>query len=187
MKIYTKTGDKGETSLIGKRTRKDDVRVEAYGTVDELNSFVQLAISKMTDELEDIYADFLEISHELLDCGHDLAVATEATPYKVKSDWTTRLETLIDKYNQETEPLKHFILPGGSELSSIVHICRTITRRAERKIVTLSYEDSMNDDVLTYINRLSDFFFVVARVVNKRLNVEDVIYKRSNKVFRSDK
>ncbi|XMB85779.1 cob(I)yrinic acid a,c-diamide adenosyltransferase [Mycoplasmatota bacterium WC44] len=187
MKVYTRTGDKGSTSLIGDRRKKDDIRVEAYGTIDEANSFLQFIISKLPKELEDLREILVTISHELFDCGHDLAIVNGVRPYKVTSNLATILENLIDKYKEELDDLEYFILPGGSELSSLAHIVRTITRRAERIIVKLSQDEEINNDCLIYINRLSDFFFVFARLCNKRLSVEDAVYIRSEKVFRSNK
>ncbi|MEI4800744.1 cob(I)yrinic acid a,c-diamide adenosyltransferase [Bacillus sp. NPDC077411] len=187
MKLYTKTGDKGRTSLIGGRVDKDDLRVEAYGTLDEANSFIGHAMTLLQDKLfQDIYLELEKIQHELFDCGGDLAIVKKKNPYKVTEDIITFLEKRIDVYMKEAPPLERFILPGGSEGAAIIHIARTVTRRAERCIVSLKKQDEINEHVLQYVNRLSDYLFAVARVVNNRLNVKDVEYERSAIVFRDE-
>lgn len=187
MKLYTKTGDKGRTSLIGGRVDKDDLRVEAYGTLDEVNSFIGYAMSRLQSELFlDIYQEFEKIQHELFDCGGDLAIVKKKVPYKVTEDIITFLEERIDVYIKEAPPLERFILPGGSEGAAIIHIARTVTRRAERCIVSLKKQDEINEHVLQYVNRLSDYLFAVARVVNARSHVNDVEYERSAIVFRDE-
>lgn len=186
MKIYTRTGDAGKTSIIGGRVDKDDVRVEAYGTVDELNCFVGQAMCFLNpDTNADLLGDLLQIQHELFDCGHDLAIAkTGVREYKVTAAMTTNLETLIDKYDAMTPDITKFILPGGSRASAALHVCRTVCRRAERCVVTLARTGDINEDVRNYLNRLSDLFFTVARTANHREGVEDVSYARSSDVFR---
>lgn len=184
MRIYTKTGDDGKTNLIGDRRYKDDARVEAYGTLDELNSFLQLSISKMPDSLGDMRQEFTEISHYIFDCASDLAVAKKGRKFKLTGDASLWLEGLIDGYKESVEQLENFILPGGCELSSLAHICRTVTRRAERRIVTLKKSEEINEAVLIFVNRLSDYFFIAARVINHELGFEDAQYKRSKKAFR---
>jgi len=188
MKIYTRTGDKGQTSVIGGRVNKDDIRVEAYGTVDELNCFVGQAMSLMNPEkFGDLLEDLLQIQHELFDCGSDLAKLkeTEKHPFKVTAAMVEALEPWIDKYDAETPDLTRFILPGGSSTSSALHICRTVCRRAERRVVTLAREQEINPEVLRYLNRLSDLFFTIARTANFREGQSDVEYIRSAEVFRS--
>ncbi|MEY4479479.1 MAG: hypothetical protein RLZZ267_157 [Bacillota bacterium] len=185
MKIYTKTGDHGETSLIGGRVRKDNMRVEAYGTVDELNGFVGQVIASLDGEtFADIRAVLLAVQHELFDCGADLAVlGAPARGYKVTATMIEQLETWIDHYEEENDPITKFILPGGTLGSSLLHVCRTVCRRAERRVVTLSASEKIHEAVRMYLNRLSDLFFSLARVVNKRMGVEDVAYERSADVF----
>lgn len=186
MKIYTRGGDTGQTSLIGARTAKDDVRVEAYGAVDELNSFVGQAISVLDDRCADLKEHLIEIQHELFDCGADLSLAKQGTrPYRVHAEMTKRLEELIDRYDAECPEIRCFILPGGTQGSALLHVCRTVCRRAERRIVTLARQQSINEEIRRYINRLSDFFFVAARVVNVRAGIGDVEYIRSEEVFRA--
>ncbi|MCI3919593.1 cob(I)yrinic acid a,c-diamide adenosyltransferase [Paenibacillus sp. TRM 82003] len=189
MRIYTRTGDKGTTGVIGGRVRKDDLQVEAYGTVDELNSFVGVAMATMDREkYADLLEDLLNIQHELFDCGSDLAILNKGSrPYKVTPEMAEKLETLIDKYDAETPDLTRFILPGGSAASASLHVCRTVCRRAERRVVTLAERQEINDHVRTYLNRLSDLFFTIARTANVRDGGSDVEYARSAEVFRRHK
>ncbi|CAI9395678.1 cob(I)yrinic acid a,c-diamide adenosyltransferase [Niallia sp. Sow4_A1] len=189
MRIYTKTGDKGETSIIGGRVSKDDIRVEAYGTVDELNSFVGLAVAQLAGEqFADIKEDLEKIQHELFDCGGDLASISKRREWKLTEEAIAYLEERIDAFMEETPDLERFILPGGTEAAATVHLARTVTRRAERLVVTLV---KTNEDIpelpLKYLNRLSDYFFALARVINYRSDVADVEYVRSAKVFRTTK
>lgn len=186
MKLYTKTGDKGQTGLVGGRTDKDSLRVESYGTIDELNSFIGLALAELSGQLgfEDLTAELLTIQHELFDCGGDLAIVTERKDYKLTEESVSFLETRIDAYTAEAPELKKFILPGGSRGASLLHIARTITRRAERRVVALMKSEEIHETVLRYLNRLSDYFFAAARIVNARSGIGDVEYERSAIVFR---
>lgn len=190
MRLYTRTGDEGKTSVIGGRLDKDDTRVIAYGTTDELNSFVGVVIALLDGSLfPDVRQELVKIQHELFDCGGDLAMVkeTEKRQYKAKEDIVTFLETRIDEYIKEAPELERFILPGGSLAAANIHVCRTITRRAERYATRLQREGDTNPVVLKYLNRLSDYFFAIARVVNYRLGVQDVEYERSAIVFREGK
>nr|WP_253957985.1 cob(I)yrinic acid a,c-diamide adenosyltransferase [Metabacillus halosaccharovorans] len=185
--MYTRTGDSGKTSIIGGRVDKDHLRVEAYGTIDEANSFIGQAMTFLTDPIfQDIYQELEKIQHELFDCGGDLAVVKEKYPYKAKEEMVTLLEERIDHYVKEAPPLEKFILPGGSNAAAVIHIARTVTRRAERCTVSLQKEMDINDVVLKYLNRLSDYLFAVARVINFRLGVKDVEYERSALVFKTN-
>lgn len=186
MKIYTKTGDKGKTSLIGGRVPKDHLRVEAYGTIDELNAFIGKAASELDPaEFQDILKDLETIQHELFDCGGDLANVMKERKYKLQEASIEALEKRIDALSEELPPLKRFILPGGAPAAATLHIARTVTRRAERQVVKLmNSEEDVPAVVQKYLNRLSDYFFVAARAVNFRLNVKDVEYIRSGDVFR---
>lgn len=186
MKIYTRTGDAGQTGVIGGRVDKDDERVEAYGTVDELNCFVGQAMTLMDPaKYADMLADLLQIQHELFDCGSDLALLKkELRPYKVTEEMVERLEQWIDRYDGETADITRFILPGGSAVSAALHVCRTVCRRAERRVVTLSRSQEINPPVQKYLNRLSDLFFTIARTANRREGASDVEYERSEEVFR---
>lgn len=189
MRIYTRTGDKGQTSIIGGRVDKDDTRVEAYGTVDEVNSFVGQAIIELDPEIfKDVLDDLEKIQHELFDCGGDLASVSEKRELKLQKEMIDYLETKIDEFIKEAPELERFILPGGTKPAASIHIARTVTRRAERLVVTLLKSDPKTPELaLQYLNRLSDYFFALARVINCRLNVKDVEYVRSAKVFRDGK
>jgi cob(I)alamin adenosyltransferase len=189
MRIYTRTGDKGKTSIIGGRVDKDDIRVEAYGTVDEINCFVGQAMLELDANLfKDVLEDLERIQHELFDCGGDLASISEKRPVKLNSEAIAHLEGRIDSFIEEAPELERFILPGGTKPAASIHIARTVTRRAERLTVSLLKEDETVSPVaLQYLNRLSDYFFALARVINFRLGVKDVEYVRSAKVFRDGK
>lgn len=186
MKLYTKTGDKGQTSLIGGRVSKDHLRVEAYGTIDELNSFIGKAVTELdATKFKDIITDLETIQHELFDCGGDLANIMKERKYKLEESSIETLEKRIDELSEQAPPLKRFILPGGSPASATLHIARTVTRRAERQTVSLMTEfEDVPPLIQKYLNRLSDYFFAAARVVNARLNVKDVEYIRSGDVFK---
>lgn len=190
MKIYTRTGDQGETSIIGGRVSKKSVKVEAYGTVDEANSVLGVAIANLPEVGQGLREELENIQHCLFDCGSDLSMKQgleERKPYKVKEEAVHDLEARIDAYVEETPDLEKFILPGGSIASAYFHHARTVVRRAERQVVELSHEEKVNPYVLQYLNRLSDYLFAVARLMNYRLNVKDVEYVRSAKVFHNIK
>lgn len=189
MRIYTRTGDKGKTSIIGGRVDKDDTRVEAYGTVDEVNCFVGQAIQELDSKIfKDVLDDLEKIQHELFDCGGDLANVSEKRELKLYQESIDYLEKKIDEFIAEAPELERFILPGGTKPSATIHIARTVTRRAERLVVKLLKADPKTPELaLKYLNRLSDYFFALARVINYRLSVSDVEYVRSAKVFRDVK
>ncbi|WP_201715085.1 cob(I)yrinic acid a,c-diamide adenosyltransferase [Rossellomorea arthrocnemi] len=188
MQLYTRTGDKGQTSVIGGRVDKDDKRVEAYGTLDEVNCFVGQAIAEMDHErFADLVKELENIQHELFDCGGDLSNVSKKRRCKLQSESVHALEEKIDRLTKEAPPLEKFILPGGMKASASIHIARTVARRAERCVVSLSKTDEDFPFVtLQYINRLSDYFFALARVINHRSNVRDVEYLRSANVFSAD-
>ncbi|MCF6411675.1 cob(I)yrinic acid a,c-diamide adenosyltransferase [Pseudalkalibacillus salsuginis] len=187
MRIYTRTGDKGQTSLIGGRVDKDDVRVEAYGTVDEVNCFVGQAMTELDPDIfQDVLEDLEKIQHELFDCGGDLSNVSKKRAMKLTKESITYLEDKIDAFIEEAPELERFILPGGSKPSASIHIARTVTRRAERLVVRLmKAEQDVPEIPLQFLNRLSDYFFALGRVINFRMNVKDVEYARSAKVFRN--
>lgn len=189
MKLYTRTGDEGKTSIIGGRVEKDDVRVEAYGTVDEVNCFVGQAMTQLDPSIfQDVLEDLAKIQHELFDCGGDLANVSKKRELKLTKESVDYLETKIDQLIEEAPKLERFILPGGAPASASIHIARTVTRRAERLVVSLKKADPETSAVaLKFLNRLSDYFFALARVVNFRLNQKDVEYVRSANVFREGK
>jgi cob(I)alamin adenosyltransferase len=186
MRIYTRTGDAGQTGVIGGRVDKDDNRVEAYGTVDELNSFVGQAMASLDPvKYEDMLQELKVIQNELFDMGSDLALfKLGLRPYKATPEMTVKLEQLIDRYDGETPDITRFVLPGGCPASSLFHVCRSVCRRAERRVVTLARTEEINPPVLTYLNRLSDLFFTMARAANHREGVPDSEYERSGEVFR---
>ena len=178
-KIYTKTGDKGETALgDGTRVAKTSPRVEAYGTVDELNSIVGIAVfhaeGKIREQLQ-------TIQNDLFDLGADLCVPAtqnvkaEYPPLRMIKAQVERLESEIDQVNKDLSPLRSFVLPGGTLLASYLHQCRTVARRAERLTVGLSKQESINPDTIKYLNRLSDWFFVMARVTNNN-GKDDILW-----------
>jgi cob(I)alamin adenosyltransferase len=185
MKIYTKTGDAGETALIGgQRTSKSDTRIEAIGTVDELNAAVGYLQSMLPLGLEDISTDLQQIQHRLFDIGAMLANLSEKKGRTVKvaelsSSHVTSLEKRIDHYDKELTQLTAFILPGGTPVASLTHLARGVCRRAERTIVTVQRDHAVPSVVLKYINRLSDLFFTIARVANARAHVADVIWQKA--------
>ena len=179
MKIYTRTGDGGETGLFGgPRVRKDDRRVEAYGAVDELNAALGAASAALAEP--DLAAMLRETQSALFDLGGGLATprareraaAGLAAP-RIGADAIGRLEGWIDALEEELEPLTQFVLPGGAPAAAALHLARTICRRAERRAVTLAEAEEIPDEALRYLNRLSDFLFVAARAVNRRAGVEE--------------
>ena len=172
-KIYTKTGDDGTTGLSdGSRVKKYDSRPSAYGDVDELNSFIGLSINCINKEKKyNFLVEILKkIQNDLFDLGADLSTPIKENPkfepLRIKKSQVLNLENMIDKFNNKLEPLNSFVLPGGSEMSCWLHIARTIARRAERSMSKLAKKNKINKQSLIYINRLSDFLFVVSRVTN---------------------
>jgi cob(I)alamin adenosyltransferase len=171
-KIYTRTGDKGVTGLgDGSRVDKDSLRVEAYGTVDELNSAVGVVIaSDLPDEIRDCLT---RIQHELFDLGGELCMpGTTLIPDR----YVDGLEDNLDGFNEDLPPLKDFILPGGSESAARCHLARTIARRAERRVISLAHNEAVNEASIRYLNRLSDLLFVIARVLARRDGGSEVIW-----------
>ncbi|KEO81250.1 cob(I)yrinic acid a,c-diamide adenosyltransferase [Tumebacillus flagellatus] len=180
MKIYTKSGDKGETSLIyGHRVPKDAVRVETYGTIDEANSMIGLGMSylrEVTFRTDDLQQQLLTIQRDLFDLGRDLATPVEKIQengYHVQSKHVEQLESFIDGFDAEVPPLTRFILPGGHKAAAALQTARTIARRAERVAVTLGKNETVNPEVQRYLNRLSDYLFVVARAINHRAGTNE--------------
>ena len=181
--LYTATGDKGQTSLVGgKRVDKDDIRLEAYGSVDELNAFIGLL-----DNLHNIpgdIKDFLKVlQNKLFNIGAYLATESEpGIPARgLDAEDIRRIEREIDQLDAELPPLSNFVLPGGSRISSMAHVCRTVARRCERRIVTLSGKAPLDPNVLTYVNRLSDYFFALARFNNIHNQIEENFWDKDCK------
>jgi cob(I)alamin adenosyltransferase len=185
MKIYTKTGDKGMTKLVGSSTvAKDSDRVESYGTIDELNSWVGYTISQLSSENQAIKNELKLIQNFLFDVGTDLSTPLEAQrPFKLQPKSIAWLEERIDYYTAKSPDIDRFILPGGTSEASMVHVARTIARRGERAIVRLNWTAKINEQALIFTNRLSDYFYALARYLNVQANEADVFYERGEKVF----
>ena len=183
MKIYTKTGDLGETGLFaGPRIKKDDCRIEAYGTVDELNAVLGLARSaKLPSEIDELVA---VIQHRLFDLGAELATPDPKSrgTQLISAAAVDELEQAIDRFEADLSPLKTFILPGGSVGAAWLHLARTVCRRAERRVVTLANQEGTKFSPLpvVYLNRLGDFLFVVARAANRLANQPDISWQKSS-------
>ncbi|MEA5405806.1 cob(I)yrinic acid a,c-diamide adenosyltransferase [Arcicella sp. DC2W] len=179
MKIYTKTGDKGTTSLVGgTRVSKTALRIEAYGTVDELNSYIGLVRDQAVNEKR---KDILkEIQDRLFTIGSILASEPEQSkkrlPDLLESD-IELLENEMDNMDKELEPMRYFILPGGHQSISFGHLARTICRRTERIVIRLAEESTVNELIIRYLNRLSDYLFVLCRIMAKELEVEEIAWK----------
>ena len=177
-RIYTKTGDKGKTSLVsGKRVSKDNIRIRSYGTVDELNSILGVVKHHVSKKLVKVIS---EIQNDLFDLGADLAnpitKLPKFPPLRITENQVKRLEDTIDKFNKPLSNLNLFILPGGSLSASYLHNARTVARRAETLIVELNSKEKININSMTYVNRLSDLFFVLSRVENGN-GKKDVLWK----------
>ena len=187
MKIYTKTGDKGSTALYGgTRVSKADIRVEAYGTVDELNSFIGLAMSEM--QVEEVKASFSKVQFDLFTLGSEVATPKDKLllangksrlPLVIEKEDIEFLENEIDRMELSLEPLAYFILPHGSRVVSALHVARTVCRRAERTVVYLAQHEELRDELLQYLNRLSDYLFTAARYFAK-INEEAESYWNPN-------
>ncbi len=182
-KIYTKTGDKGMTSLFGgTRLHKDDIRIEAYGTVDELNAFMGMLIAELPEGMRED-TRLKRIQNTLFDIGGQLAVAPEKRaefqlPMPGKAD-IKDLEKAMDAMNEELPVLKNFILPGGNKAAAIAHVCRTVCRRAERRMVTLQRSGALADPVMIqFMNRLSDYLFVFSRYIVHRMNDKETLWEK---------
>ncbi|MGC6517083.1 MAG: cob(I)yrinic acid a,c-diamide adenosyltransferase [Candidatus Puniceispirillaceae bacterium] len=173
-KIYTRTGDGGETSLVnGARVSKHSRRPAAFGEVDEVNSVIGLARLYSQDEIDEMLS---RIQNDLFDLGADLATPeTDKPALRISNTQVTRLEEEIDEMNATLNPLTSFILPGGSELAAWLHLARTVSRRAERRMTELAIEEPVNEAAMQYINRLSDHLFVLARKVNDN-GAKDVLW-----------
>ena len=188
-KIYTKKGDGGTTQLATAETvRKDCIRIEAYGSVDELNSFMGLWADTLAQiDAAELVAQIIEVQHRLFDIGGELSFPPgkydEKTYGGVSEENITQLEAEIDTWNSELAPLKNFVLPGGHLGNSTAHVCRTICRRSERLVVTLASEEAVRSEIIKYLNRLSDWLFVASRHVSKLTNTEEILWgqKRKNK------
>lgn len=179
MKIYTKFGDSGETALYGgTRIPKDALQIEALGTVDELNAYIGYAQTLIEDE--EMSELLSKIQNHLFSLGADLATPeshSKSAEIRITSHFTTEMELAIDNLTEELPPLTNFILPGGCEAGSIIHVARAVCRRSERCVVRLSKETEVNPEIIRCLNRLSDLLFVMARVVNHRAQTEEPIWE----------
>lgn len=176
MKIYTKKGDDGTTALMnGKRINKNSLPISAIGDLDELNAFIGLAKSKMNEK--NLESQLYIIQSDLFVIGSSLADTNAKKSWLLSIDKISQLEMWIDDMEATLPPLKNFILPGGSEAVALIHICRTVCRRAERALAALSEQEKTDEVILKYLNRLSDFFFVCARFIAFQKNEEEIIWK----------
>ncbi len=174
-KIYTRTGDDGTTGLgDGTRVAKDSLRVDAYGTVDEANSVIGVVLA-CTSVPENIAALLTEVQHDLFELGGELCIPGHSA---ITDEFVTRLESELDDLNKDLPSLKEFILPGGGEAAAACHLARTIVRRAERGVTALATKETVRPEVLRYLNRLSDLLFVVARVLSRLENGQEVLWNR---------
>jgi cob(I)alamin adenosyltransferase len=173
-KIYTRTGDTGTTGLgDGSRIAKDHVRVEALGAVDELNSGVGLILAEpLRDDVRQLLT---EIQHDLFDLGGEISIPGYT---RIQAEHISGLEGALDHYNADLEPLKEFILPGGSRAGALCHLARTVCRRAERRVVALASNQSLSAYCQQYLNRLSDLLFVLSRVINRVDGCGDVLWRK---------
>lgn len=187
-RVYTRTGDKGETRLVGgKKVPKDVQRIEAYGTIDELNAIVGLARAFNQERMEEnevcrkLDEILKRIQNELFDLGSELATPLEKYQEgmpRIGDAEVKALEALIDECQRELQPLQSFVLPGGGPVSAFLHQCRTVCRRAEREVLRLSREEEIGEGPLKYLNRLSDLFFVLARWVGKHFGEQESLWER---------
>lgn len=188
MRIYTKTGDKGETSLYGgKRVKKDHKRIETYGSVDELNSVIGVVIAEIISQNSKVksqnYNSKVKSLEQLVDIQKDLLLIGSLLSGYILLEVnnlilnTKKLEDWIDAMDKDLPELKNFILPGGSKTASLLHLARSICRRAERRVVGLRESDHTQQDILIYLNRLSDYFFVLARYFNFQNNIKEEIWQ----------
>jgi len=182
MKLYTKTGDEGETGLIGgTRVPKNHIRLEAYGTVDELNSFIGLLTTHQVDNSDLLFLQ--SIQNKLFSIGSYLATdfskysKTKVLPLLEKD--IINIETEIDRLTSEVPPLNNFVLPGGSQASALCHICRTITRRLERRLYDLNEQIPVDKNILIFINRMSDYFFALSRYLLFKNNIQEILWQKN--------
>jgi len=176
-KIYTRTGDSGTTGLgDGNRVDKDSIRVEAYGTVDELNSQLGVVLAHCTDA--DIAAVILDLQHDLFDLGSELCIPGHLV---ITDKHVDSLEITLDHHNTSLPALKEFILPGGSLAAAHCHVARTVCRRAERDIVRLSRKETINSSVIKYLNRLSDLLFVISRVLARQQGQSEILWNQQRR------
>ncbi len=174
-RIYTRTGDDGTTGLgDGNRVAKDSIRVEAYGTVDEANSAIGVVLAHTTLP-EAVRRCLTDVQHDLFELGGELCIPGHTA---VRADFIDRLEHELDAFNEDLPRLKEFILPGGGPAAAACHLARTVVRRAERRVTTLAAAEAVRPEAIRYLNRLSDLLFVIARVLSRAENGEEVLWQR---------
>jgi cob(I)alamin adenosyltransferase len=182
VKVYTRGGDRGETSLFGgQRVRKDELRVEAYGAVDELNAILGVAAAELEDRellglIETVQSTLFDLGGELATPNVDEREAGGKGIPRVAQPQVEELEAWIDKLDEELEPLRNFVLPGGTRAAALLHYGRTVCRRAERRVVALAAGESIASVLVRYLNRLSDLLFTLARAVNRRAGVDETLW-----------
>ncbi len=178
MSIYTRLGDKGETFLLdGRKVLKEDARVEAYGSVDELNAIIGLVIAYSDDS--ELKETLQKVQKELFIIGAELAGGKQIPIISLQK--ITDLEQVIDRIDETLPTLRHFILPGGTKTAALLHVARTICRRVERRVVTLAAREKINKQIIVYLNRLSDLLFVLARAENRKKRIEEPIWSAGSK------
>lgn len=183
-KVYTLTGDKGTTSLVGgQRVDKDNMRVEAYGTVDELNSHIGLLSSLLRDNCDDATATLLfKVQNRLFNLGAYLATQTndsDSPVYGLSIDDVKAVEARIDEMDEVLPPMRSFILPGGCHAAAQADVCRTVARRAERRVITLAHNTAVNPLALQFLNRLSDYFFILSRYINVKNHFDEIFWDKN--------
>ncbi len=173
-RIYTRLGDKGQTvTLSGKKVYKDDERVEAYGSVDELNALLGVILAFTTDN--EVKDTLIKVQKELFIVGAELAME-KTPPKKINPTHISAVESKIDEIEEELPHLAHFVLPSGSKTASLLHLARTVCRRAERRVVALSRKSKINPNIISYLNRLGDLLFVLARYENRKKRIEETTW-----------
>ena len=181
-KVYTRTGDAGTTSLVsGTRVDKDDVRVEAYGTVDELNSNIGVLLHSTKLDYPEIIALLRKAQNKLFNIGAYLANDKADALYGVKKEDVEELEKMMDVMNEDVPPAQGFVLPGGTQAAAQAHVARTVCRRAERRIAALAEVAEVGEDIQQYVNRLSDYLFVLAKIVNFNNGQAEIIWQNACK------
>lgn len=182
MKLYTKTGDKGQTGLIGgTRVSKADIRLDAYGSVDELNAYIGLLA---TQDQKPEHVEFLQkIQNLLFNIGSNLATDTSKTDLNhvsvMKEEYISAIEQEIDRIDSQLSPLNHFILPGGSSKAALCHVCRTVARRAERRIIEMNNMYNVDNNIIVFVNRLSDYFFALSRLLLIEEQKQEIFWKQT--------
>lgn len=189
MSIYTRYGDRGYTKLVGGgRAKKNAPRVEAYGSIDTLNAQVGLTVASLDAQENSLYPELVQVQQWIFDCGSDFATPEEKRPYKIDPQMIEWLEEKIDFYWTASPKIDRFIIPGGTVSAANLHLCRCFTREAERNAVSLlEQQEAINEEALKFLNRLSDYFFVLARWVNGQAGQSEVFYENSVSVFNRKK